>query len=101
MVTLVNSKVTHVSQLEGRPISVSERGIFLQQMRRRLSVAIITAQSSCLLSRLGHMAPGAREAAKRRSFAKHREESLAKDRQAHFEALVRGQRLRNIGILHL
>ena len=45
------------------------------------------------------MAPGAKEAAKRRSAAKHREEGVIKDRQAHFEALVRGQRLRNIGIL--
>ena len=58
--------------------------------------------SFCLkyfLARLGHMAPGARAAAKRRAFAKQREDAVKRDRRAHFKALVRGQRLRNIGTL--
>ena len=96
---LAASKAAHISHMEGRPVSESERGLLLHQLRRRISVSIISAQSSCLLSRLGHMAPGAREAAKRRAAAKQREEAVMKDRRAHFEALVRGQRLRNIGVL--
>ena len=94
-------KGTYISHSEGRPVSEAERGLLLHQLRRGVSVSIITVQSSCLLSRLGHMAPGAREAAKRRAFAKQREEAAIKDRRAHFEALVCGQRLRNIGVLTL
>ena len=79
--------------MEGRHISASERGLLLHQMRRRLSVTIIKAQSSCLLSRLGHFSPGAKEAAKRRAFSKLREEANAQDRRAHFQAHIRGRRL--------
>ena len=96
---LATSKAAHISRMEGRPVSDSECGLILHQLRRRLSVSIISNQSSCLLSRLGHMVPGAKEAAKRRAAAKHREELVKKDQRAHFEALVRGQRLRNIGLL--
>ena len=34
--------------------SNSEQGLLLHQLRRRLSVSIIRAQSSCLLSKIGH-----------------------------------------------
>ena len=61
---LATSKVAHIARLEGCHLSESECGLLLHQMRRRLSVAIIRAQSSCLLSRLGHFSPGAKEAAK-------------------------------------
>jgi hypothetical protein len=99
--SLAVSKATHIAHTEGRPVSESERGLLLHQLRRRLSVTIITAQSSCLLSRLHHMAPGAKEAAKRRAVAKHREGLAQMDRRAHFEAHVRGRRLRNIGVLRI
>ena len=98
---LAASKAAHISHMEGRPVSDSERGLLLHQLHRRLSVSIITAQSSCLLSRLGHMAPGAREAARRPAVAKQREDAVMRDCHAHFEALVRGQRLRNIGMLSI
>ena len=87
--------------MEGRPVSESERGLLLHQIRRRLSVSIVTSQSSCLLSRLHHTAPGAKEAAKRRAAAKGRESLSQMDQRAHFEAHVRGRRLRNIGVLRI
>ena len=62
---------------------------------------LMTAQSSCLLSRLHHTAPGAKEAAKRRAAAKGRESLAQMDQRAHFEAHVRGRRLRNIGVLRI
>ena len=74
--------------------------IFVHFTRRRLSVSIITAQSRCLLSRLPHMAPGAKEAAKKRAFSKHREDLARKDRLYHHEAYIRGRRLQDLGILH-
>ena len=98
---LASSKAAHIAQIEGHPVSVSERGLLLHQLRRRLSVSIVKAQSSCLLSRLHHMAPGAREAAKRRAAAKEREGLAQMDRRAHFEAHVRGRRLRDIGVLRI
>ena len=90
---LTKTKAEHIAQVEGRHLSNSERGLLLHQMRRRLSVSIIRAQSSCLLSRLGHFTPGAREAAKRRAFSKQREEANSQDRRAHFLAHIRGRRL--------
>ena len=98
---LVVSKAAHISQVEGRGVSESERGLILHQLRRRLSVSIITAQSSCLLSRLHHFNPGAKDAARRRAFAKQRAEQHTLDARAHFEANIRGRRLRDIGVLHI
>ena len=93
---LATSKARLISQNEGRPISDNERGLIL----RRLSVTIIKSQSNCLLSRLSHMSPGAKEAAQRRAFAKQRQSALEKDSIAHFEALVRGRGLWSAGALH-
>ena len=99
---LATSKVEYISRTEGRNLSASERGLLLHQMRRRLSVTIIRAQSSCLLSRLGHYSPGAKEAAKRRAFSKQREEVIAQDRRAHFLAHIRGRRIHEeIGALFI
>ena len=67
---LSKAKASHIGQMEGRQLSESERDLLLQKMRRRLSVTIIRAQSACLLSRLGHFSPGAKEAAKRRAMSK-------------------------------
>ena len=47
------------------------------------------------------MAPGAKEAAKRRAAANNREGLAQMDRRAHFEAHVRGCRLQNIGVLRI
>ena len=90
---LSKAKASHIGQMEGRHLSDSERGLLLHQMRRRLSVTIIRAQSSCLLSRLGHFSPGAKEAAKRRALNKRTEEINSQDRRAHFFAHIRGRRI--------
>ena len=90
----------NLSLLEGRPVSDSEQGLILHHLRRRLSVSIITAQSRCLLTRLNHMAPAAKEAAKKRAFNKRRQQMEENDRLYHFEAYVKGRRLHDLGILH-
>ena len=95
------SKAAHISQIEGRGVSESEKGLILHQLRRRLSVCIISAQSSCMLNRLHHMHPGAKDAARRRAFAKQRTEMNTLDARAHFEANITGRRLRDIGVLHI
>ena len=98
---LASSKAAHISHFEGRHVSDQEEGILLNQLRRRLSIAIVTSQSNCILSRLGHYSPGAKEAAQRRAIAKHREENVARHRLAHHEAHIRGRRLKNIGVIRI
>ena len=97
---LASTKAQHTALLEGRPVSDSEQGLILHHLRRRLSVSIITAQSRCLLTRLNHMAPAAKEAAKKRAYTKHRQQIEENDRLYHFEAYVKGRRLHDLGILH-
>ena len=43
----------------------------------------------------------AKQAAQRRANAKFQEEALRHDRERHFEAYVRGKRLKHIGVIHL
>ena len=45
---LASAKAKHISLLEGHTLSISEQGLLLHHLRRRLSVSIITAQSCCL-----------------------------------------------------
>ena len=59
------------------------------------------AQAQCLLARTGHLSQGAREAAVRRREVREQVEMARVDRAAHWEALVRGRRLHNVGRIHL
>ena len=90
-----------IARSTGRPVSDQQRGQLLHQLRRELSVTAVRAQASCLLSRLGHIGSGAREAAQRRTRAKQTVELARKDALAHWEAEVRGGRLRPVGRLRL
>ena len=97
---LASTKAQHISLLEGRPVSDSEQGLILHHLSRRISVSIITAQSCGLLMHLNHMAPAAKEAAKRRALTKHWQELDERDRLFHFEAFVKGHHLHDLGVLH-
>ena len=93
-------KADEISRSSGRPLSANERGLLLQQLRRRLSVCAIRAQSACLLSRLGHYRPAAQAAAKRRETEIQRHELSNRDLRSHWLATVRGRGLQRIGSLH-
>ena len=56
--------------------------LFLNIVRRMLSVASVRAQTECLLGRLRHVGRGAGAASKRRGFAVREEEIWARERQA-------------------
>ena len=60
-------KIERIRRSSGRPASDHERGLILQQLRRRFSASAVGAQSCCLLSRLGHTGQNVGLAAKRRS----------------------------------
>ena len=63
----VINKASYIVRVEGHHIYNLEHGLLLHQMRCHLSISIIRAQSYCLLSRLGHFSPGAKDAAKHRA----------------------------------
>ena len=94
-------KATKVANMTGHPLSISCESQILQQMRRRLSVCSIRAQSACLLSRLGHTGEGAKSAADRRIAVRVREELLKQDFRNHWEAHLRGRQPIQFGRLHL
>ena len=94
-------RVDALGRSSGRPVSEEERGQILHWFRRELSVTAVRAQASCLLSRLGHMGPGAKDAARRRELSKQVEEMVKRHARAHWEAGVRGQRLLHVGRLRL
>ena len=95
-----DEKVRKMSRSGGIALGLDKQSLILQQYRRRLSVCAIRAQSSCLLSRLGHMSECARSAAQRRSQFISREEASHRDLRSHWEAFVRGQGLHKAGLLH-
>ena len=85
-------KADKVRRSTGHPLSDHERGLMLQQLRRCLAVCSVSAQSSCLLSRLGRYGPGASLAANRRSQDMRAQELVECDLVSHFEAQVKGER---------
>ena len=102
LIKCANEKSKRLATSTGRPPSDFERSQILQHLRRRLSVCAITAQSSCLLCRLGHMSEGAQEASVRRNLAKSRDEFARQELRAHFEAGIRGRYMQDrVGHLHL
>merc|ERR1711954_75217 len=95
-----SEKADKIRRSSGRPLSANERGQLLQQLRRRLSVCAVRAQSACLLSRLGHYGPAARSAAKRRETDRQRQEQSSRDLRSHWLATERGRGLQRLGSLH-
>ena len=89
LTTCAKQKARKMANMYGRPSSEFEESQFLQQLRRRLSVCGIRAQANCLLSRLGHMGPGVKEASERRKLARSREEIIRRDLISHWESSVR------------
>ena len=98
--TFASEKADRLGRLTGRPLSDNQRGLLLQQIRRQISVCSIRAQSSCLLSRLGHTGQGARQAAQRRSADLRKQELAMIDLKSHWESNIRGRRLKGIGSFH-
>ena len=101
LIRFAEEKVANDSRAAGLAIDKDKVSLKIQQYRRRLSVCTIKAQSSCLLSRVGHFTEGARQAAQRRAVLISREEASRNELRAHFTAYTRGRGLRKIGLLHI
>ena len=75
--------------MTGRPGSDKELAAIVGQVRRRLSVAAIRANSTCLLSRLSLIGEEATSAADRRGWRRREEDIMRKEREAQWLGQVR------------
>ena len=94
---LGDCKVAKQARDTGREASDNELGIIISQMRKYLSTAFVRAQSLCLINRLANLGEGAKAAAGRRSLAKKLELGRKREREASYQAHIRGMGLSRIG----
>ena len=66
--TIALSRLAAVGMARGQPGSEGELAVIVGQVRRRLSVAAIRANSTCLLTRLNLIGEEAKKAAERRGW---------------------------------
>ena len=84
------SRVEHLCRSTGRPELEGQLSVVTSQYRRLLSSCIVRGQAQCLISRVGVIAPQAREAAQRREVAGRIERALREERRAQWMASLRG-----------
>ena len=97
---IASSKAIFMAQSSGKPLTIAERGFILSSVRRRLSVVAVRSQANCLLSRIGHLDMAAEQASQRRVKVRGAWEGETRERQAWFEAYVRGKVPHIKGNLH-
>ena len=95
---LAEQRVKAQARARGRPASDRELGTVVSQIRRVLSTTFIRANTTCLLSRLNYLGPGGMSAGARRSYMMRREEFCRREREAFYEAQVRGRGLSRVGL---
>ena len=88
--TCAESRVEHLCRSTGRPELEGQLSVIIGQYRRLLSSCIVRAQAQCLISRVGVIAPQAREAAQRREVAGRMERVMREERKAQWMASLRG-----------
>ena len=95
--TIALSRLSAIGLARGRPGSEEELAVIVGQVRRRLSVAAIRANSTCLLSRLSLIGEEARRAADRRGWRHSEEEIMRKEREAQWLGQVRSHGVQHRG----
>ena len=95
--TLGEVKVAKQARDTGREASDKELGVIISQIRKYLSTSFVRAQSLCLINRLAHLGEGAKAAAGRRSLARKLEVGRRREREASFQAHIRGMGLSRVG----
>ena len=87
--TMGESRLKVQGLARGREGSSSDLGLIVGQIRRAISCSAVKSQALCLLSRLQHLTPGARVAAKRREWVRREEIRLADERRAIWVGNIR------------
>ena len=88
--TLAESRVSFQGLQKGRPGSKAELGVITGQIRRRLSLVAIKAQTECLLAKLHQVGPGNKLMAKRRQWAVIEDNRMKKERDAQWIRRIEG-----------
>ena len=81
---IAESRLASQGLQRGSPGSKQELGLITGQIRRRLSLAVIKAQTSCLLARLHQVGPGNTKLAKKRDWALIEDEKMKSERRAQW-----------------
>ena len=89
--SLAEAKVLSTARAKGEPPRDCDISLTLAQHRRVLSTTAVRAQAACLISRMGHLGPTARDAARRRNLVVRREAALREEAMAFFQAHIRGR----------
>ena len=90
---LGENKLVVKARATGKESSENDLGIIISHFRKYLLTAFIRAQSLCLINRLSHLGEGAKSAASRMSLTKSLELGSRREREAHFQAHIRGMGL--------
>ena len=94
---MAEARLAKVGLARGLPGSEGELGLITGQIRRKLSVNAVRVQGECLLARLPHIGAGAGQADKRREWVRREERQMLLERQAQWQAVVRGRGIVNRG----
>ena len=98
---LTKSRVDSVGRARGRPATDGELALAVGQVRRRLSVACVRANTNCLLSRMSHLGEAAVQAQGRRQAQGWEEERMRKEMQAQWLGRIRHHGITHRGACHL
>ena len=88
--TLAESRLAFQGLQRGRPGNSAELGILTGQIRRRLSLVAIKAQTECLLSKIHQVGPGNKLMAKRRQWAVQEDDRMRRERDAQWLRRIEG-----------
>ena len=88
---IAESRVLYLSRQEGRPVTDAWTGQVLGQHRRFFSALFVRCQAACLVSRMGHLGEGAKEAAARRKVWSAQELRTRREEEAFHSAYIRGR----------
>ena len=85
---LTESRGHFLALSSGLATSEREKGQIKGQIRRKLSVALIRANSLCTLSRVSNVGPKAQAAAKRRQLTLSHESAMRQERRSYWNTYV-------------
>ena len=86
---LADTRLKRQGAARGREGSQQELAIITGQIRRLLSMAVVRANATCLLSRINQVGEGAALASKRREISRIQEDRMRLDRQAQWLCKIR------------
>ena len=88
---IAESRVLYLSRQEGRPVTDAWTGQVLGQHRRYFFALFVRCQAASLVSRMGHLGEGAKEAAARRKVWFAQELRTRREEEAFHSAYIRGR----------